>query len=626
MKLGTRVILVVMSATVVIAGTLIVSAQLANEKAEERFVDATITGKTVLWQKIISSELDHMQSNSRSLKRDRDTLSALKFSDQEALQENAITTYNLLSSSDIISRMQITDLSGNVLFSAPNTFNGKSVKKSIRQAKEEGREIRGLERDDDGKLVTVFAFPLFNRGKPIGIGVFMRELQPAIEDFKENDQSENYIVDGNDQMEYATNTGLLGSMDITFPELGTRDFNVIEAIDMANAVVIQPIYSVAGKPVAHLVSITDRTQSYLAEKQIKQSAYTITGFILLAAVLGLFLYLRHLLGPLGKVSRAMSEIAGGDGDLTQRLHASGTAEVAEVAAAFNKFAEKIQNVIIKIRHDVDSIASRSQGIAEGNVDLSRRTENQASSLTETTSSMSNMTDKVQENANSAKEANQLAMKAAESCKEGAISVTETIGAVSQIEASSSKMVNIVNLMDEIAFQTNLLAINASIEAAHAGEHGKGFAVVATEVRALAQRSANSAREIGVLVKDNLEKTKTGTELVEKSGEALAEIVSNINSVTDIVNLISDASNEQAAGINQINDAVANMQDMTQKNSSLVVQISNASADMENMAKELNELLAYFKVYSQDVNIVTEIQHTENEHVPAIPATLDTKFA
>ena len=483
-----------------------------------------------------------------------------------------------------------------------------------------------MERDDDGKLVTIFAFPLFNRGKPIGVGVFMRELQPAIEDFKENDKSENYIVDGNGQMEYGTDFDLLDNLDITFPELGTRDFNVIEAIDMANAVVTQPVISVAGNPVAHLVSITDRTQSYLAEKQIKQRAYTITGFILLAAVLGLFLYLRHLLGPLGKVSRAMSEIAEGDGDLTQRLHVSGTAEVAEVAAAFNKFAKKIQNVIIKIRHDVDSIASRSQEITEGNVDLSRRTENQASSLTETTSSMSNMTDTVQENANSAKKANQLAMKAAESCKEGAIAVTDTVGAVSQIETSSSKMVNIVNLMDEIAFQTNLLAINASIEAAHAGEHGKGFAVVATEVRALAQRSANSAREIGVLVKDNLEKTKTGTELVEKSGEVLAEIVANIKNVTEIVNLISDASNEQAAGINQINDAVANMQDMTQKNSSLVVQISNASADMENMAKELNELLGYFKVYSQDVNLVTEIQHTENEHVPAIPVNLNTKFA
>ncbi|MEO7073358.1 MAG: methyl-accepting chemotaxis protein, partial [Rhodanobacter sp.] len=234
-------------------------------------------------------------------------------------------------------------------------------------------------------------------------------------------------------------------------------------------------------------------------------------------------------------------------------------------------------------------------IARGNDDLSQRTQEQASSLEETASSMEEMTSTVKQNAENASHANQLARGARQQAERGGEVAGKAILAMGEIDISSRKIGDIVGLIQEIAFQTNLLALNAAVEAARAGEQGRGFAVVATEVRSLAQRSANAAKEIKTLIHDSEDKVRSGSELVNQSGKALAEIVDSIKKVTDIVAEIAAASQEQSAGIDQVNNAVMQMDEMTQQNAALVEEASAAARAMQEQAAELNAQVGFFQL-------------------------------
>ncbi len=224
-----------------------------------------------------------------------------------------------------------------------------------------------------------------------------------------------------------------------------------------------------------------------------------------------------------------------------------------------------------------------------------RTEQQASSLEETASAMEQLTSTVRQNADNARQANQLSEGAQTTAREGSEIVGNAISAMEEISEASNKISEIVGVIDEIAFQTNLLALNASVEAARAGEQGRGFAVVATEVRNLAQRSATSAREIKDLIVDSVDKVKTGTELVNRSGAALDDIMNSVVKVGDIVAEISSASQEQAEGIDQINKTVASLDDLTQQNAALAEQTSAASVSMNEHAINMKAQVDFFRI-------------------------------
>lgn len=291
------------------------------------------------------------------------------------------------------------------------------------------------------------------------------------------------------------------------------------------------------------------------------------------------------------VKRVFSALS--NGDLSQRIEREYQGGFAQLKEDANSTVDKLKEVIGNISLSADSIAQGAKEISMGNSDLSTRTESQASTLEETAASMEEMTQIVRSNEDSAKQANDLASRTSSNALQGNKSVQETIAAMNEITQASTKIANIIGVIDEIAFQTNLLALNAAVEAARAGEQGRGFAVVASEVRNLAQRSASAAKEIKDLINDSVAKVNDGSELVAASGETLKSIVDEIQQVSAVIENIATSAREQTTGIEQVNSAVLQMDQMTQQNAALVEEAAAASQSMSEQAQEMSRLVAFF---------------------------------
>jgi methyl-accepting chemotaxis protein len=291
-----------------------------------------------------------------------------------------------------------------------------------------------------------------------------------------------------------------------------------------------------------------------------------------------------------EVARAVSQ-----GDLTTPIHPHGDDEPAELLRAMKTMTESLAALVGTVRQSADSIASGSGEIATGNADLSQRTEEQASNLQQTAASMHQLSATVKTNANTAQEATRLANEAASAATEGGAVVGRVVQTMEEINTKSRRIADIIGVIDGIAFQTNILALNAAVEAARAGEQGRGFAVVASEVRALAQRSAQAAREIKTLIGASAETVHTGAELVEQAGRTMGDIVARVKEVTNLVAHIGNASREQSQGIGQINDAVTQLDNATQQNAALVEESAAAAESLDHQARKLVEAVSRFKL-------------------------------
>jgi methyl-accepting chemotaxis protein len=283
-----------------------------------------------------------------------------------------------------------------------------------------------------------------------------------------------------------------------------------------------------------------------------------------------------------------------EGDLTAHI-VTRHDDTSSMLHAIKAMRDSISNIVGQVRSGTDTIATASSQIAAGNLDLSARTEHQASSLQETASSMETLTGTVKQNANNALQANSLADSASDVARRGGQVVAEVVNTMNSINGSSRQIVDIIGVIDGIAFQTNILALNAAVEAARAGEQGRGFAVVASEVRNLAQRSAAAAKEIKTLIGHSVDQVTEGTRLVAQAGATMDEIVASVERVTSIIGEISAASQEQNAGIEQINLAITNMDQVTQQNAALVEQAAAAAGSMEEQASHLAGVVSLFKL-------------------------------
>jgi methyl-accepting chemotaxis protein len=296
---------------------------------------------------------------------------------------------------------------------------------------------------------------------------------------------------------------------------------------------------------------------------------------------------------LGQISALLHAIA--DGDLTARMDGDFQGVFAKMRDDANATVDQLTGIVGRIQAAAADINTATREIVSGNDDLSRRTEQQAASLEETAASMEELTSTVKQNADNARQANQLAQGAAGVAAQGGKVVEQVVATMGSIEASSKKIADIIGVIDGIAFQTNILALNAAVEAARAGEQGRGFAVVAGEVRALSQRSAGAASEIKQLIIDSVMQVEDGSALVAQAGQTMAEIVGSVQRVTDIMVEISAASQEQSSGIEQVNQTVTQMDEATQQNAALVEEATAAAHSMEQQARQLADAVAMFKL-------------------------------
>ncbi|MFC3395178.1 methyl-accepting chemotaxis protein [Brenneria rubrifaciens] len=300
-----------------------------------------------------------------------------------------------------------------------------------------------------------------------------------------------------------------------------------------------------------------------------------------------------LIRPLNNIIEHIRRIA--TGDLTRRTDIHRQNEIGVLADSLRHMQNELAATVHTVRQGADAIYAGATEISAGNNDLSSRTEQQASSLEETAASMEQLTATVKQNAENARQASQLALSASEIAQKGGKVVDNVVTTMHNISGSSQKIADITNVIDSIAFQTNILALNAAVEAARAGEQGRGFAVVAGEVRSLAQRSAQAAKEIKSLIDDSVSRVEDGSVLVESAGETMAEIVSAVLRVTDIMAEIASASDEQSKGIDQVGQAVTEMDRVTQQNASLVEESAAASAALEEQANILSQAVAVFRL-------------------------------
>jgi methyl-accepting chemotaxis protein len=314
-----------------------------------------------------------------------------------------------------------------------------------------------------------------------------------------------------------------------------------------------------------------------------------------------FVITRGITRPLNQAVYLAQAVAAGD--LTARIDVHSNNETGRLMAALKAMVDSLSQVVTEVRGNAESVATASAQIAQGNLDLSQRTEEQASALEQTSASMEQMGSSAMHNADNARQATQLASSASTVARQGGDVVGQVVQTMREINDGSRRISEITAVIDGIAFQTNILALNAAVEAARAGEQGRGFAVVASEVRALAQRSADAAREIKALIGTSVERVGQGTVLVDQAGTTMREVVSSIERVNQIVGEISSASGEQSAGVGQIGDAVQQMDQTTQQNAALVEQSAAAATSLKNQARRLLQAVERFKLALQSPHLV-----------------------
>ncbi|WP_301232536.1 methyl-accepting chemotaxis protein [Pandoraea capi] len=407
-----------------------------------------------------------------------------------------------------------------------------------------------------------------------------------------SDEASTLVKEAGDKHADMMSKGIMPEFDA----LRARDFDAYRRIQLQYS---SPLYNQFDKLTQPLMDYaTSRAAHRFAEAQSR--AHTMSAVLIVCALLAVTIAIvvrrvltRVVVEPIGEMAQHFESIS--KGDLQQDIVALGTNEIGTLQRALDKMQAELAGTVRHIRASTESITVAASEIASGNVDLSARTEQQASSLQETASSMEQITSTVKQNADNARQASSLARNASEIAGQGSAVVSRVIGTMDEINQSSARIADIIAIIEGIAFQTNILALNAAVEAARAGEEGRGFAVVAGEVRSLAQRSSAAAKEIKTLIDASVDRVQAGASLVDQAGKTMQEITNAVQRVTDIMGEISAASEAQSGGIDQIARAVTQMDEVTQQNAALVEEAAAASQSLEDQVQSLKRAVAIFRV-------------------------------
>ncbi|MDR5866439.1 methyl-accepting chemotaxis protein [Halomonas koreensis] len=505
----------------------------------------------------------------------------------------------------------IADTRGGVVFSASETPEGYDPRERpwYRQAAEAGEVVVTAPYADatSDKLVVTFAAPFYRDGDLVAVAggdVALDAIIDIVDQIAPTPSSLAFLAtaDGtlvahpDPEMSLAPVSELSPTLSAAALAELTGAASPLPA-ELAGADKLLLGNGIEGTDWQLVVALDEHEATAGLRGIMSASAITLV-LVGLGAALLLGLLLKVVFRRLLAARDAMENVASGQGDLTRRLPEDGSDEVAQIANAFNRFVSRMESVMLTIRDSSESVHVAATEIAQGGQDLSRRTENAASSLQQTSASMEEITSTVEHTAESSRQANGLAESANEVARRGGEAVGQVVATMDGISDSSRQIGEIVTMMDSIAFQTNLLALNASVEAARAGEQGRGFAVVAGEVRQLASRSAEAAKQIKGLIDTSVERTEEGAAQVRAAGETMEEIVESVTRVTDVLGEITAATGEQSEGIGQVNVAVSELDRMTQQNAALVEESTTAAEQLKEQSDRLAEAVGGFTLGQQ----------------------------